>query len=158
MAFEVTEFVKNKKAFTITTDLVSVPTNTEYPILLLKNPTTAEQRIMITHFKFGTDSSNVRSLVRVYFNPTITADGTSVDIANTYVETNQKASDMQAFSQPTISDNGSVLNLDISPSDSPSKGLNRLYFVEPGNEILITIENSSPNAKTFADIYWIEGV
>lgn len=150
--------VKNKKSFTVTTGLVTVDTNNEKPLILLRNPATSENKILITHFKFGTDSSNVRSLVRIYKMPTITSNGTALTPTNTYVGPDLPASSVEAYKFPTLSDNGDVLNLDINPSDSPSKGLNRKYWIEPGYDLVLTTENSSANAKTFADVYWLEGV
>lgn len=160
MSFEgiVVQNVRHDKAFTITTELVTVDTNTEKALILFKNPSSSGKSTLITHFKFGTDSSNVRTLVRVYSNPTITTNGTALALTNTHIASGVPSSDMEAYKFPTVSSFGSVLNLDINPSDSPSKGLSRWYWVDPGNNILLTVENSTANASTFGDIYWMEGV
>lgn len=151
-------FVRTKRAFTCTTDLTTVSSQNETALLYLKNPSGSGKRIRITHIKGGTDSSNVRTILRFRFNPTISANGTALDIASTYIETTQSTSSMEAYKLPTDTDLGGLLNIDISPADSPSKGTNRTYYIEPGHTFLVTVENSSSNAKTFADIYWLEGV
>lgn len=154
----IVQAVRDDKAFTITTELVTIDTNTEKDMILFKNPSSSGKATLVTHFKFGTDSSNVRTLVRVYSNPTVTTNGTALSLTNTHIKSSPPASSMEAYKFPTISNRGDVLNLDINPSDSPSKGLSRWYWVDPGNSLLITVENSSANAKTFGDIYWLEDV
>ena len=150
--------VKDGDAYTVTTGLNQISGTTETAYLYLKNPSGSAKSIMITHFKFGTDSASCRSLLRIYGNPTVSANGTSLTIANTKIMSSTPSSSMEAYRSPTVTANGGVLNLDISPANSPSKGLNRWYFVEPGNSLLVTVDNSQANADSFADIYWIEGV
>jgi hypothetical protein len=160
MGFEgqVVQHIRDGKAFTFTSLLQNIDSNTEKDFLLLKNPSGSGKDILITHFKFGTDSQNVRSMIRIYSNPTVTTDGTSLTISNTLIKSSPPSSGMEAYKFPTTSAKGGNLNLDINPSDSPSKGLNRWYWVHPGNSILLTVENSVSNAKTFGDIYWLEGI
>ena len=148
--------VCDEQAFTVTTELITIDSNSEKDTMLLKNPSDSGKKICLTHFKFGTDSASVRSIFRIYKNPTITTDGTALTVASTYVKSSPASSEMELYKLPTISDRGQILNIDIAPSNSPSKGLNRFYWVDPGNDILVTVDNSVSNAKTFSDIYWIE--
>ena len=138
--------------------MANVSGTSETAFLYLKNPSASDKDALVTHFKFGTDASSVRSLIRIYSNPTVTANGKSLTIANTLIKSSPPSSSMEAYKLPTTTSFGSVLNLDINPNNSPSKGLNRWYWVEPGNSLLITAENSVGNAQSFSDIYWMEGV
>lgn len=153
---EIAALVQSKQSFTVTTELTTISSSNETALLYLKNPSASNKIILTSHFKHGTDSSNVRSVVRIYFNPTVTANGTALTIINTYVAASPPASGMEVYKLPTVTDNGTILNLDIAPANVSSKGLNRFYFVDPGNTILATVTNSSANAKTFSDVYWVE--
>lgn len=150
--------VKEKKSFTSTTDLLTIGSNAEVPLLLLKNPSASGVKIMITKFKFGTDSANTRTIIRIYANPTVTANGTALTITNTYIASSLPTPLAETYKSPTVSSNGNILNMDINPINSHSKGLNRTYWVDPGSSVLMTVQNNITNAATFGDIYWLEGV
>lgn len=154
----VAQAVSEARAFTFTTGLGNIAGNTEQPLALLTNPSGSGKKILVTHFLFGTDSSNVRSIWRAYKNPTVTANGTALTIVNTYIKPSPMVSAMEAYHMPTVSANGTALNMAISPANAPSRGVSRWYFMEPGNSLLVTIENSQSNADSFGDVYWVEGV
>ena len=153
---DVSNLVLKKKAFTATTEIVSISSNSETPILLLKNPSSNDQNILVTKSVIGVDANSVRTTWRAYGDPTITSDGTGLVEANTFVGTSTPSAKAQAFKLPTVSANGQILNMYISPANQPSRGINRFYFIEPGSSLLITIENSSGNTNSFADVYWLE--
>jgi len=153
--YEVEQNVEKGRAFTVNSDLIQIAQN-EVVFLLLKNPVTSKKQAMITHFSSGTDSSSVRTLMRIYANPQITSDGTEIAIVNTHITASPLTSELKAYKIPDITSNGIRLNLQISPSNSPSKGLNRFYLLDPSNSILITLDNSSSNTKSFAEAYWLE--
>lgn len=148
--------VNEENSFTVTTNLVTVSGVSEAAFLLLKNPSTSGIEFLVTHFVTGTDSTSARTIWRAYADPTITTNGTALTIVNTHIKTSPEASLMEAYKLPTISVNGQILNMKINPADASSSGINRYYRVSPGHNLLITVENSVSNAKTFTDIYWLE--
>ena len=150
--------IREGRAFTMTTDLVSVGVNTEYPFVLLRNPSGTGHYSETTKFKWGIDSNSVRTVVRIYKNPTITTVGTSVTIANTLFASDAPSSYMLAYKSPTISDKGTLVQTGITPANSSSTGLNRYYYIEPGQDVLVTVENSSSNVSTIMDVCWMEKV
>lgn len=153
---DVSNLVLKKKAFTVTTGLSTVSGNSEHDFLLLKNPSSNDQPLLITHSVIGTDASSVRSTWRAYGDPTITSDGTGLTETNTYIGSGTPSATATAFKDPTISARGQILNMYIAPANNPSRGVNRFYFIDPGSSILITIENSVSNTSSFADLYWVE--
>ena len=155
MALDVSNLVRKDRAFTVTTGLNSLG-NTEHDYLLLKNPSSNDQDILVTHFLVGVDATSVRSIWRAYANPTITSDGTGLTETNTRISASPPAAKAEAFMDPTISARGNILNMAIAPVNTPSRGVSRFYWIAPGNSLLVTIENAVSNAETFADIYWIE--
>ena len=143
-------------SFTSYTDFNTIAGSDEHDYYLLKNPSGSGKRLMITHFSFGVDSSSARSTIRIYADPTITVDGTALTSINTYIQDTPKAGVATSFRDPTITDRGTKLNTQISPTNTPSRGLNRFYLVDPGHSILVTLENSIGNASSFAEAYWLE--
>lgn len=154
----ISQAVKNKQAFTASTGLETVDTNTEKDLMLLTNPSVSGKRVLVTHLKYGTDSASVRSVLRAYANPTISANGTALTSVNTYFGGTPPTSVVNVYKFPTITARGLPLNMDIAPAGSAAKGTSRYYWLEAGNSILITTHNSSANAKSFGDIYWVEGI
>lgn len=148
--------VSYKKAFTVNTGLVSIAGVSEHDFLLLKNPSASAVKILMTHFSIGVDSNSVRSMFKIYANPTITNPETALTPVNTYIGDDVPVSKMEAHLDPTISARGLLLDPAIHPSDANSRGINRDYWMDPGHAILVTIENSLANADSFASIHWIE--
>lgn len=149
--------ISEERAYTVSSSLVNIPTSSEHPLILLRNPSNSGKPMLVSHFAFGTDSANTRSIFKIYQQPTVTADGSAMTIVNTYVKAGARSPIAEAYVNPTVSDNGQQLNMIIGPGDSPSRGLNRWYWIDPGYEILVTIENSQANVSSFADVYWVEG-
>lgn len=147
-----------KKSFTTATNIVSVSGTSETALYLLKNPSSNRLPLLLTHFVFGLDSATARSKARIYKNATVTSDGTALTIVNNYIEETQVNSAAEAFKSPTVSAFGTILNMALIPTDIGSRGLNRTYFLHPGNNILITVENSTASTGSFVDCYWLEGV
>ena len=143
-------------SFTVSTQFITVSGTTETPILLLKNPSANTVRFLISHFVAGTDSATARTIWRAYKNCTTSDDGTALPIENANFADDAEASKMEAFKLPTVTDNGSFMNMKIFPNNGPSGGVSRWYRVPPGKNCLVTIENSIANAKSFADIYFVE--
>ena len=152
----VDEYATFGKAFTTSTDLVSISGTSEQAFLLLRNPSGSGKKILTSHFNFGLDTTTAREIIRVYKNPTVTSDGTGLTISNTLIKSSPPSSSCEAYKSPTVSANGSLLNMTIMPANQPSRGFNRFYLVEPGNSILVTVELSVGSVDGFLDIYWIE--
>lgn len=153
--FDVQNSVAQGFSYTSYTDFNNISSG-EQDFFLMKNPAGSGKRLMITHLSFGVDSSSARSIIKVYSDPTITIDGTAIPVVNTYIRDSNPSSVVSCFKLPTISARGSALNLQILPANQPSRGLNRFYLVDPGHDILVTINNSIGNAATFAEAYWLE--
>ena len=152
----VDEYATFGKAFTVSTNLVTISGTSEQALLLLKNPSGSGKKILTSHFNFGLDTTTAREVIRVYKNPTVTSNGTSLTIENTLIKASPPSSACEAYKFPTVSSNGTLLNMTIMPANQPSRGFNRFYLVEPDNSILVTVELSVGSVDGFLDIYWIE--
>ena len=157
MSINIAQHVLEGESFTTTTDFVQISTTDEHPFLLIKNPAGSKRRILFTHFNIGLDesTSNSRSTMRCYLEPTVTDDGTVLPSVNNCTA----ASDPSAsacYIDPTVSDNGDKVGRTTLVKNNPSKGYSRFYVIDPGSSLLITVQNEVTNKDTFVDAYWIE--
>lgn len=155
---DVSQFVRDKKAYVVATGLQNIPVDTEHDFLLLKNPSGNDLDLLISHMSVGTNSTSIRSIFKFYAEPTITTDGTSLGISKTYIGGSAPTPQAQAFLDPTISIRGEVINTILMPSNAPSRGSSRYFWVEPGSSILVTVTNTIANGKSFSEVYFLEGI
>lgn len=140
-----------RKSFTVGNGL-------EAPVLLLKNPIANSQKIRSLIIQATTKEATT-FIIRPYGNPTITTDGTVVNIKSNLLKTSPPNSVMSLFHSPSISNNGvqgkQLIISDKRPTDILD--LSRSLIVFPGKDILITAEHTaltSQNVELFMD--WIE--
>jgi len=141
-------------SFGVAEDFASISGTSEFPLLLLKNPSGSGRSLLLTHFNFAVDSSVTRSCFRVYGAPTITSDGTSVTIRSNLI--GGSGSVAQAYKNPTISANGGLLSTILLPTNHLSNGQNRIISVPAGQNFLITVKNDITNVSVFSHLYWVE--
>lgn len=150
--------IENEQAFNSTTDFNTLTGTTEKPYFLLRNPGSNTKPILTTFFEGGLDSVTARTIARIYADPTITADGTALTENNTYIKTSPATSTIDTFKLPTISANGTLLDIKIIAADQSSAGRNRFFLVDPGHDILVTVENSIANVSMLLAVFWIEEI
>jgi hypothetical protein len=156
LSYAVERKLMQEDAFIATTDFNSIGVTTGYPYLLFKNPTGNELRALVTHISWGLDSSSARSIVRLCKNPTITSDGTALTVENTYIKASPRATTMEVYKEPTVTANGNQLVVQLTPANTASRGLQRFFMIDPGNSLLVCVENSIANCNTFTEILWLE--
>jgi hypothetical protein len=105
--------VENNKGFSVVAEVLPIAT-TETPIFLLKNPNASGVTLKVMQFILGLlasvgSATGNNAILRLYLDPTITANGTALTISNLASKTGVPASVMTAFSSPTITANGTKL-------------------------------------------------
>ncbi len=148
--------VISESSFSLTTDFISISGTTETPHVLIKNPSSSIKSIEITSIKLGDDSESYGSTFRIYSNATVTTNGTALTTVNNLFTASASASISEAYKLPTVSSNGSLHEVVLLPSDHPPKGIGRIFVIEPGNNLFITVENGISNLKSMVEIYWLE--
>src|SRR5579864_1456419 len=131
----------------------NLPTNgTESPAVYIKNPSGSGKTLILKIISASCeDATNGAAVIRIYGNPTTSANGTSQTISSTSIGGGAGASAMTAFSGPTASANGTVLfavntgsgNV-IEPGHMPID-FDGLIRVAANNTLLITGEPQTNN-------------
>jgi len=147
-----------EKAFVVTTNLITIPTNAETPFLLIKNPTGSGKILRIFEITVGLLFNNQNGIFRIYKNPTIISDGLSLSISNNRIYSGSISSNMQAFSLPTTSLNGTMLSGFPIQQNSSMQRLPVLatLILNEQNNILITIDNAANNMPSIINTNWLE--
>ena len=152
----VATIANEEKAFFAATMFNNISGTSEHAYLFLRNPSASGVRLVVTHLVLGVNSASTRSLWKVYSNPTSSADGTALTETNTYFKSGAASSNATAFRSPTVSANGALVDVKIVPANSAHIGVNRFYWIDPGNDLLLTVQNSVSNVSTFAGVYYLE--
>jgi hypothetical protein len=151
----VNEYVADGKGFISCVEL-SVSVSTEFDFFLLKNPSGSGKQIRLdTVFLSAAElSTTVPNIVRWYFNPTITANGTANAIMNRL--SSNGASIMNAYSAPTISNRGTHwLTVPYSLSFGRFE-LRDSFIIDDGDSMLVTVELNKINRIQYFCLAWGE--
>lgn len=147
--------------FSITAD-ATLTSSTETPLLLLKNPSNATVNSRAMFFYAATDNSSGIITIRVYTNPTVTANGATLPISNNLVQAGVPSSLMTAYASPTISANGTKRITLVSVANGNTDLLNfaQTAILAPGNTMLITVSVTNlgllASALTHFYLQWAE--
>lgn len=141
--------------YAVTTNSLNILGVAEVAFMLIKNPSGSGKNIRVYEIKFGIDGNvNDPSIYRVYRDPTITTNGTAITIRNR--RKSGAASAMEAYTAPTVSANGSLLDGETFTSIEGHDFQDLGWFIEPGEDILITIDPTLTNLSHIISLEWIE--
>lgn len=152
----VAQAVNEGKGFFSISPEAAISGITESPLLLLKNPPGSTTRLLITHLVAAINSTSARTKVKIYKDPTITSNGAALGVENTYVKDSPKTPQAEIYKNPMISANGGLIYHGLMPANSPSRGINRFFWIDPGHSILLTIQNDITNTLSSGCMYWLE--
>lgn len=132
-----------------------VPTAVETNLLLFKN-TSATKRVLLYEqvASVPEGAGGVRSVLRVYKNPTVTLDGTLLGLGG--LTNGQLASVCQVFSLPTTSLRGTMVQVYGIINTPTQRLMNLTRVVEPLESILITAQPSGTNLNHAFNQAWAE--
>ncbi len=132
---------KNGKGFIATTNEITITPATETNFLLIRNPAASGKlhRSNYLALTVRTEGQNVR--LRIYKNPTVTADGAPVVVNN--VRTTGNAPVSQVFSQPTTTISGQLIAAYSRNSDSLDRPFDLSLYLEQGESYLITVQGTA---------------
>ena len=134
---------------------INQPTSgTDNPLVLLKNPNASGKTVYISFIAYGISVANVLGTIRIYKNPTITANGT----AQTITAFGTGSTVATLFTTPTISANGTLLSTWAHGQNSNSLLIPTNYEITvPANSnLLITGSPGSNNRQAEMSIRWVE--
>jgi hypothetical protein len=128
------------------------------PLLYIENPTGSGKVLYIYSMRFGVNVSNNYANIKVFANPTITANGTTQTPPNRCIGGGFGASDMNVYTLPTVSANGTQIeNLEVAENgNSIHSAENFAMHFEENNKMLVTGDPKSNNREAAITIIWAE--
>lgn len=123
--------------------------------LLFKNTSATKLIRLFEHVTcLPGETNSVRSIFRIYKNPTVTLNGTAATVSA--LRNGQAATVAQAFTLPTIAARGTkvqVYGVNFSPV---IRALNNTRYVEPLDSLLVTVQPSGTGLLHSFDQAWAE--
>lgn len=126
----------------------------ETEVIWWDNPVASGMDIEFFDFDLGTPN-NITFLWRLYFNPTITANGT----AYTPIQLNTgstNTSDANVYTLPTASAFGTLADAAVMTIGTLRVPLDFGVAVDEGDSALVTVQASSANNDYFVSVKWAE--
>lgn len=144
--------------FTISTNKITLSgTGTEYPFLLFDNPNSSGKVVRVINIwqQFFPEATAKWSWMRLYRDPTVTANGTALTILKG--KKNQSATSViSAYKVPTITSVGSLIRSGNLVEGTMSYYDNGGLFIDQNEKVLCTIETSTGNRDHIVSVLWSE--
>lgn len=99
-------------------------------------------------------STSIRSIIRVYKNPTVTANGTNIGGGG--LRNGQATKKLEIFVTPTVTANGTLVQVYSVNTNSVQRMLDLCRYIENGDSILITAQSSSTSTDHTFSMAWAE--
>jgi hypothetical protein len=147
--------VKAGRGFIITTNIVTVSLSSEADFFLLKNPSGSGKNIRIKELLISIEASTQQgSVIRIYKNPTITADGTALTIGK--LKTGQADGVATAYLSPTISTRGTLREVFQIGLNTFLRDYALARYVNENETFLITVQGTKTNVVHALTILYSE--
>lgn len=148
-----------QSAFVGSVDLGSItPVAVEIPFALLTNPAGSGKNLVITSRGLAvTGSDDETALVKFYFDPTVTANGTPAAPVNLNAQTPALPGSLAQFwTSPglTVSANGTLI--DALNTGSGQSELTGKVTLGEGHSLLVTGRANAENTRAAAFLHWTE--
>lgn len=134
---------------------INQPTaGSDNPLIYLRNPSGSGKIFYLGFRSYGIAVANVLGTVRLYRNPTVSANGTS----QTVVQFGTATTVTLVTTVPTVTSFGTLINSEVSGQNTSSLQTNYDYKVAilAGESLLITGDPGSNNRQAEISIRWIE--
>lgn len=129
---------KSYRGYATSSGPVSLSGTGEQPILLLSNPSDAPTPLSVLLSRVVEFTSGHVGTFRVYSNPTVSANGTVVDVNPLRLNANSPASAAAAYKSPTVSANGALLAT-LGAGNLPAE-TEEPFTIDAGNALLVTAQ------------------
>lgn len=147
--------IESGKSFVISTGDLAGTAGTEVPRILIRNPLGSGKKLKIYKVEEQTNVSTGNAMYRYYKDSIITLNGTPFTISNSII--NNTSSAMQAFLNPTASNNGTRLTTTIAGQMETLIREDEWLWILPENSfILINVRTNAAATTWCLNVYWIE--
>lgn len=143
--------------FVATTNNITVTNANETVFMLIKNPSNSGKTARLHRLTIGSDQNqaNKMAFYRIYRDPTITSNGTALNINN--LKKGAGVSALTAFRIPSVLDNGMLLV--VGNAGAVIQGTDQMdlgNLISAGENILITVDATAGSFDFFVTAYWEE--
>jgi hypothetical protein len=134
----------------------------EKTALYFRNPSASGKVVKIVDLTIGlTNTVGSMAIVRMYANPTTSANGTALTALPGYIGGSQAASVALLSSGPTVSANGSLYLAEHVSGGTNGTGTREVDLAEcillaAGNSLLLTGDPDGTNRNLLVTITWVE--
>lgn len=124
------------------------------PLLYLVNPNGSGKTIYLKFTAYGISVANVLGTLRIYKNPTVSANGT----AQTIVSFGSGSTAMSLYAAPTVTSNGSLLYTGVTGQNGNSLNVSFDFeiTIAPNSSLLVTGDPGSNNRQAEVSMRWLE--
>ena len=150
-------FAENDQAFISTYEATLAGGSGEKDFVLIENPVASGFDTRIKSFTLAIRSNSTNATFRIYKQPTVTANGTPLTIAN--FRDNASTGVVNTYSVPTISARGNRFGtFDLNSSGTGAVGLDMelALFLLEGEFLLVTVEQYTNNRVFSFNVAWAE--
>lgn len=143
------------KVFTLSGTFNAAIGGADNPIFLIKNPNASGKILKLRKLLIGCTVNNVFVEFTVYYNPTITTNGTSQTPRNNLIGS-ATASIATAFSLPTLSSLGTKILDFTMGQNSTAPEVNLQLDLQANQNIVIAAQPGSNNRAVQITVIWAE--
>lgn len=147
-------FVDAYRGYSVVVPPTTMAGTSETVLLYLKNGSANTYVAKVLQKMFSVTTAGHTGTYNLYLNPTCSVNGTPLTIANLHGNASPPASTLTAFITPTCSVNGTLLD-SINAGNASQYSTLPLY-VDPGNNLLVTVAVSNASDKAFVELFWAE--
>jgi hypothetical protein len=158
ITFPIVSFLDGNKIYSIAENINQTSAGSDNPLVLMRNPSGSGKTFYFYKLITGVNVTNVASNFKVFINPTITTNGTSVTPVSLNIGGGAPASVMLLTTLPTVSASGTVIYTYVSGQNSYSVNYIDDFSirVNANNSILITGDPASNNREAVITLVWME--
>jgi len=157
-----TEKTADNDLYLFNADAFNLPsTGTETVAVLFKNPNGSGMTFSLRRIVVSLDATaNASATVKMYANPTTSANGTAVGVSSAFIGGGAAAASATPFTGPTVSANGTrlmVFNVGSGTSINPFVyDFDGTLALAANNTILFTGTPSTNNTTISITMFWVE--
>lgn len=133
---------------------ITLASSAEYDYVLVDNPNGSGVNMRFWRVRLGV-LNNVTVIWHLYFDPTVTANGTTYTPVNTS-NGSSNTSDVNIYTSPTISARGTVVDTVVGRQGNSPIPFEYSFVVQPNEKALLTLEPSSANNDFTMTFIWSE--
>lgn len=128
----------------------------ENPWILMRNPTNSGKVIRLFEqlIAIPDSPSTLRSVIRIYKNPTVTLNGIAANVGG--LRNNQTPSVLLITTAPTVTNNGILVQVYGATNSPVQRELNLTRYIEEGDSLLITATPSGATTNHSFTQAWAE--